>query len=141
MSTEENVALIRRYFDVIWNQGDLAREGEFVSQDVVVHARPFPGQSVGIAGAVEVAGTFRAAMPDLHITHDLLFGEGDKVIQRWHTVGTHRGDLFGVRATGKQLTITGINIFRIAGGRIVERWGTVDALGVLVQLGVVSIPG
>lgn len=142
MSVEKTVALVSRYFEEIWNRGNLASEPEFVHPNIVVHAPPFPGLPAGIAGPIQIVSIFRAAMPDLHLTNDVLFGEDDKVVQRWTTVGTHTGsDLFGVRATSRRLTITGINEFRIDGGRIVERWGTIDALGVLLQLGVVSLPG
>ena len=137
MSVEENKALVRRYFDTIWNKGQFEREPEFVALDIVVHAPPIPGIPDGIAGPLTIVGTFRAAMPDIHLTQDVLFGDGDKVVQIWTTRGIHSGgDLFGFPATGKEMVLTGINIFRVANGRIAERWGTMDLMGLMQQLGV-----
>ena len=138
MSTvEENKALIRRYFETIWNKGEFQRESEFMHQDVIVHAPPIPGIPEGIAGPLAIVGTFRGAMPDLHLTQDVVFGGEDKVVQIWTTRGTHTAsDLFGFKATGKEYVLTGINIFRIKDGRIAERWGTMDVMGLMQQLGV-----
>jgi steroid delta-isomerase-like uncharacterized protein len=137
MSVQENTALVRTYFDTIWNKGQFEREPEFVALDVVVHAPPIPGIPEGIAGPLAIVGTFRAALPDLHLTQDVVFGGDDKVVQIWTTRGTHTGgDLFGFPATGKELVLTGVNIFRIAEGRIAERWGTMDLMGLMQQLGV-----
>ena len=137
MSVEENKALVRRYFDTIWNKGEFQREPEFVALDIVVHAPPIPGIPDGIAGPLAIVGTFRAAVPDLHLTQDVIFGEGDKVVQIWTTRGVHSGAaLFGFPAKGNELVLTGVNIFRIANGRVAERWGTMDLMGLMQQLGV-----
>jgi steroid delta-isomerase-like uncharacterized protein len=142
MAVEENKDLVRRYFDTIWNNGQIEREAEFVAKDIVVHAAPFPGLPPGISGPIFIVTTFRAAMPDIHLTHDDLFGEDDMVVQRWHTTGHHTGeDLFGVPASGKELVITGINQFRVADERLAERWGVVDAVGLMQQLGVIPMQG
>ena len=136
MSVEENKALIRTYFDTIWNKGQFEREPEFVALDVIVHAPPIPGIPDGIKGPLAIVGTFRAALPDLHLTQDVVFGGDDKVVQVWTTRGTHTGEaLFGFPADGTELVLTGVNIFRIANGRIAERWGTMDLIGMMQQLG------
>lgn len=136
MTVEENKALIRTYFDTIWNKGQFEREPEFVALDVVVHAPPIPGIPDGIAGPLAIVGTFRKALPDLHLTQDLVFGGEDKVVQIWTTRGTHSGEaLFGFPATGTELVMTGVNIFRVEKGRIAERWGTMDLIGMMQQLG------
>lgn len=137
MSMQENLDLVRRYFDTIWNKGQFEREPEFIALDVVVHAPPIPGIPDGIAGPLAIVGTFRAALPDIHLTQDVLFGDEDKVVQIWTTRGIHSGaPLFGFPATGREYVLTGINIFRVASGRIVERWGTMDLMGLMQQLGV-----
>ncbi len=137
MTVQENTALVRTYFDTIWNKGEFEREPEFVALDIVVHAPPIPGIPEGIGGPLAIVGAFRGAMPDLHLTQDVVFGGDDKVVQIWTTRGTHTGaDLFGFPATGKELVLTGVNIFRIADGRIAERWGTMDLIGLMQQLGV-----
>src|SRR5207249_8781881 len=101
VSVEENIQLVRNYFDEIWNKGHLENEAQFVERDIVVHAPPIEGLPAGIAGPLQIVGTFRAAMPDLVLTNEDVFGEGDKVIQRWQTKGTHTGaELFGVPPSG-----------------------------------------
>jgi len=138
VSVDENKALVERYFETIWNEGEFDKEPEFVDPDIVVHAPPIPGIPAGIAGPLMIVKTFRAAVPDLHLTNDDLLGEGDLVVQRWTARGKHTGDdLFGAAASGAELTMTGINEFRIESGRIAERWGVMDAAGLLRQLGLV----
>ncbi len=135
-AVKQNEDLIVRYFDTIWNNGQLERESEFVATDVVVHQSPVPGLRDGIAGPLQIVGLFRAAIPDIHLEHLVLFGEGDKVVHRWEAHGHHTGaPLFGVDATQKEIFMTGINTFRVASGRIAERWGHMDTLGLLQQLG------
>jgi steroid delta-isomerase-like uncharacterized protein len=137
----DNKALVARYFETIWNRGDFEHEPEFVAQDCIVHAPPIPGIPDGIAGPLMIVGIFRAAVPDLRLTNVVLIAAGDRVLQRWIVTGSHAGaDLFGVPARGAPLTLSGINEFRIEDGLIAERWGTMDVLGMLQQLGVAPDP-
>lgn len=92
-------------------------------------------------GTKAFTGMYRSAFPDTKMTIDLQIAEGDKVTTRWTAHGTHKGELMGIPATGKQVTITGVGIDRIAGGRIVETWGEFDLMGMMQQLGVVPSPG
>lgn len=138
VTVADNKALVATYFETIWNEGRFDQEPRFVDENVVVHAAPIPGIPSGIAGPLAIVGIFRGAVPDIHVVNDDIFGEGDSVIQRWTARGTHTGTpLFGAPASGEALKITGINEFRIAGGRIVERWGVMDAAGLMQQLGLV----
>jgi predicted ester cyclase len=138
---EANKDLIARYFDTIWNRGEFDREPEFVALDCIVHQPPIPGLPDGIAGPLAIVGTFRGALPDLKLTNVVVIAEGDRVVQRWILKGTHTGaDLFGMPAAGVALTLSGINEFRIANGVIAERWGALDVLGMLQQMGVVPDP-
>lgn len=132
----ENADLLVRYFDTIWNKGQLEREPEFVAIDIVVHQSPIPGLHEGIAGPLQIVGMFRAAMPDIHLEHIIIFGENDKIVHRWEARGHHTGaPLFGADVTNKEIIMTGINTFRVADGRIAERWGHMDIFGLLQQLG------
>lgn len=83
----------------------------------------------------------RSALPDFHTTVEDIIAEGDKVVQRFTARDTHKGEFMGIPPTGKQVTMTGIAIDRIAGSKIVENWANMDMLGMMVQLGVVSPPG
>ena len=81
-----------------------------------------------------------SAFPDGQITIEDQIAEGDKVVVRWAAYMTHRGEFAGIPATGKQLTVAGIDIYRYEGGKRVETWRQWDALGMMRQLGVVPSP-
>jgi steroid delta-isomerase-like uncharacterized protein len=114
---------------------------EIFADDVVDYAPAIPDQPPGREGEKQALATFRSAFPDLRVTTEDLIAEGDKVVLRWTARGTHEGDLPGVPATGKQATLKGIDILRLADGRIVERWAEYDNLGLLQQLGLAPAAG
>jgi predicted ester cyclase len=143
MSTESNKAIARRWHTDLWGAGNLDRAlalaDEIVAADYVDHAMP-PGLAPGVEGLKQQLTTFYTALPDIFSIADDLIAEGDKVVVRWHGGGTHNGEFFGIPPTGTAATITGIHIFRIAGGKIVEHWGNSDDLGMLRQLGAIPAP-
>ena len=81
------------------------------------------------------------AFPDLKRPVEDLVAEGDKVVARWTSVGTHEGAFQGIPPTGKTVTTSGITVFRLEGGKIVEEWSESDMVGMLTQLGVIPSPG
>jgi predicted ester cyclase len=83
---------------------------------------------------------FRSAFPDLHVTSEDIFSEGDKVAYRWTGRGTHKGELLGIEPTGKEVTFRGIDVLRSAGGKVVERWSEYNALEAMQQMGVLPPP-
>ena len=83
---------------------------------------------------------FRAAFPDWHAEMGIVVGEGDLVVEHFTASGTQQGAIFGVPASDRTVTLPGINIWRVRDGRIVERWGRLDELGLLRQLGLVNLP-
>ena len=95
---------------------------------------PLPGQQPGRDGHKQIVTVFRAAFPDLRVTTEDLITEGDRVALRWKAEGTHMGELMGIPPTGKHVTLTGIEILRIADGRIVERWAEDNGQAVIQQL-------
>ena len=134
--SEQNKALARRYFEAE-NNGNLAAMDELIAADVVVHGGLFPELPSGPAGIKEIHTTLRTAFPDISVTVEDMIAEGDKVVTRWTIRGTHKGELMGIAPTGKQITEEGIEIFRIAGGKIVEIRLIHDRLGLMQQLGVI----
>jgi steroid delta-isomerase-like uncharacterized protein len=99
-----------------------------------------PGLPPGPEGLKQLIAMYRAAFPDMTMKIADQIAEGDKVVSRWKVTGTHKGDLMGISGSGKQVTITGIFIDRIAGGQIQESWASWDALGMLQQIGAVPVP-
>ncbi len=120
MSTEDNKALIRRFYEEVFNKKNLAAIDDFFAPDHVDHTLP---------------------LPDLHLTIEDMIAEGDKVVTWFTTHGTQRGALGDIPPTGKQVTVSTIEITRIAGGKIVEDSGLDDRLGMLQQLGLVPAMG
>jgi steroid delta-isomerase-like uncharacterized protein len=135
MSTEENKAIVRRIFDEFLNTGDPDAADELFAADFVNHS-PGRGAAPDREGMKRFISSLRRTFPDMKLTPDDLIAEGDKVTVRMTISGTHRGEIAGVAATGKQVTWDAISILRFAGGKAVERWNISDELGLLRQLGV-----
>lgn len=133
---ETNKTIARRFCHDIWGKGDLAAADELIAENLVDN-NPAPGQGPGREGHKQVLLAFRSAFPDLSFTTDDIIAEGDKVVLRFTARGTHQGDLMGIPATGKAITMSGIEILRIADGRIAERWSQEDEMGLMQQLGVI----
>jgi steroid delta-isomerase-like uncharacterized protein len=140
MSTEENKAIARRVNDEVWSEGHLDVIDELFADDFVATIVGAPEQIRGPQGFREFVVMYRTAFPDLRITVDEQFAEGETVVTRWTATGTNEGELMGIPATGKQATTAGININRISDGKLVEGWGLFDQLGLLQQLGAVPVP-
>jgi steroid delta-isomerase-like uncharacterized protein len=140
MSTEENKAIARRVNDEVWSEGHLDVIDELFADDFVATIVGAPEQIRGPQGFREFVVMYRTAFPDLRITVDEQFAEGETVVTRWTATGTNEGELMGIPATGKQATTAGININRISNGKLVVGWGLFDQLGLLQQLGAVPVP-
>ena len=117
MSVEENKAIVRRWIDAL-NQDQPEVADQLFSPD-------FEGGR-GPTQAKEVHRDVRTAIPDYVVTVDDWIAEGDKVVTRWTLRGNHQQSLWGMPASGKQVTWTGITIWRIADGKIVQAWQVTD---------------
>lgn len=138
-ATEQNKEIVRDYIDRLFTKGDLTAVDDYLAEDYADHDPPFgtPGGREGMRGA---AAMFREGFPDWRTEVGHLIAEGDLVCERFTASGVQRGTVMGVPPTGKTVTLPGIQIFRISGGKITERWGQLDELGLLRQLGLVSDP-
>ena len=134
MDAQKNKALIRRLYEEVYANWDFGVLDELIAGDFVGHGAP-PGTPPGPAGVRQFYAWLRAAFPDIRYSVEDLVAEGDKVVVRWRWRGTHQGEYYGIPPSGKPVTATGIAIYRIAGGKCVERWVGFNALGVLQQLG------
>ncbi len=137
---DANKKVVTEFIDRLFSRGDLAAVDEYLSEEFVNHDPPF-GVSADREGMRSAASGFRAAFPDWHSELHLLIGENDLVAEVFTASGTHRGEMMGVAPTGRQLSVQGINVFRLRDGRITERWGRLDDLGFLQQLGVAPSVG
>jgi steroid delta-isomerase-like uncharacterized protein len=137
-TTEQNKTIVRDFIDGLFTKGDLGAVDDYLAADFINHDPPF-GASADREGMRSAGAMFRAASPDWHSDLHLLVAEEDVVVELFTASGTQRGEVMGVPPSGKTLTLRGINIFRIADGKIVERWGRLDDLGFLQQLGIVDV--
>lgn len=137
MSTEENKAIARRWNEEVWNKGNLAAIDELFITDFVFNYPP-PGAAPDREGYKQFLTRNFATWADIHCTIEDMVAEGDKVAVRWTWTGTHKGEfeLMGIAPTGKQVTMTGISIMHIVGGKIAKEWTEEDMLGMMQQLGV-----
>ena len=136
MSTDDNKALVQRFFEEVINQKNVAALDQFVSPNAVNHTVP--------SGLPHEPNQFLSmhlnAFPDVKATVENLLADGDKVVALVSYRGTHRGAFRAISPTGKPISVMGINIFRIVNGKMEEHWGFADRLSALQQLGVVSPP-
>jgi steroid delta-isomerase-like uncharacterized protein len=134
VSTEEHKAISRRFFDEVGNKGNVAAIDELVSPHFINHSLR-TRLSSDLDGFKRTWAMFRTVFPDFNVTVDDAIAEGDKVVVRITNRGTHQGEFFGISPTHREVTFTSIVIFRIADGKIAERWGVLDMFGLLQQLG------
>jgi steroid delta-isomerase-like uncharacterized protein len=131
--SEQNKEIVRASFEPL--EDILAAHESLYGADWVGH---FPGMPpLDAAGHRQYSEVMISAFPDLDRTIEDLVAEGDKVVARWTAKGTHTGDFQGIAPSGRVATSSGITIFRIADGRIVEEWSESDMLGLLQQLGAI----
>jgi steroid delta-isomerase-like uncharacterized protein len=116
--SEENKALVRRYFEEIWDKGNLDLIDELFTTDFVRHGpTATEGEVRGQEGFESLVSMYRSALPDLRVSIEDLIAEGDRVVTRWTARGTHQGELMGNAPTGNPATIRGILVDRISGAR------------------------
>ncbi len=132
---DRNKQFVDSFIQELFTKGDLDAVDRYLAPDFVDHDPPVPDAPSGAEGMRRAAAMFREALPDWHSVPDQFVAEGDIVMERFIARGTHRGELMGVAPTGKTLVLAGINVFRVDGDKIVERWGRLDELGLLRQLG------
>ena len=150
MSTEENKALIRSWFDFPGQEEWLRQRPEFKNVEATeaeklkiaaIFAPEFiahrPEGDMPFEGFVELQISRLRAFPDLSSTVEDIIAEGQKVMVRFIVRGTHLGMFRGLPATGKKIEVGGIGIYRCGGGKIVEGWSYLDTLGMMQQLGMI----
>jgi predicted ester cyclase len=134
-------AMYRRWLLEVWGQGNYSVAGELIAEDLVDHNRA-PGQPPGRAGDVWMAKMVRTAFPDAAFQADVVVADGDYVIGRWTMTATNTGpfELFGLPPTGRPVTMTGQEIFRVRDGKFAEVWHQEDVGAMLNALGLEPPP-
>ncbi|MEO5905318.1 MAG: ester cyclase [Saprospiraceae bacterium] len=124
----------------LWDKGNLSIADDIFQQHFTDHD-PVQGQGPNVEGYKQMIAGFKSAFPDLRVRNeDVIEDEREnKVVVRWTAQGTHTGELMQIPATGKKVSLRGVDILRVEDGKIVERWGEFDALGMLAQLGVIQL--
>jgi steroid delta-isomerase-like uncharacterized protein len=135
MSKEQNIHTQKSFGEAV-NTNDLQRFKDLLSPHVVDH-NPAPTQRPGPQGFIDFFAEFIAAFPDLAIDVEHMVADDHNVAIAYTITGTQRGDFMGVPPTGRRIRASGLQIARFEDGRIVERWGSSDQLGILQQIGAI----
>jgi steroid delta-isomerase-like uncharacterized protein len=139
--SEVNKALIQRFVEEAFNEGNLDVVDEVYASSFISHDPTTPEGQGRPKAVKQFVNTYLGAFPDGHTTVEDMVVEGDKVAYRWTFRGTQQGELIGIPPTGEQVEITGITINRLSGSKIEEQWNNFDQLGLMRQLGVAPAPG
>ena len=135
MLTDDNKKISCRLFEEIWNNGDLKIIDEIISEDFLLHIGNI--EIKGLTNYTNYIKSYRNAFPDVHFKIEDLIAEEDKVVERYTATGTHKGEFYGIPPTNKKGKISGIDIVRITNGKMTERWGQADLLGLIKQLDII----
>jgi steroid delta-isomerase-like uncharacterized protein len=128
----ENESVVRRFFEELWNDGDLDCADDVLAAAHVHHLGD--DRLEGPDALKDAVRGFRTAFPDLHFALEDVVSDRDRVVVRWTATGTHEAEFGGILASGKQVRWTGIDLVRLEDGRIVELWASADAAGLFEQL-------
>ena len=133
MSREDNIAAQEKLGELI-NTGDIDRLHEVFADDVVDHD-PAPDQGPGPDGFKSFFRTLKSGFPDAQVEPATIVADDEHVALAYTLTGTHEGEFQGVAPTGRRIEVRGLQIGRFRDGKIVERWGSTDELGIMQQLG------
>ena len=138
MGKEENLAALGKFAEAV-NKGNFDLFREAVAPECLDHD-PAPGQGRGPEGYRKFFSAMREAFPDLSVAPDTMVADEESLAFAYTMTGTHQGVLMGIAPTGKKMSIRGVAILKFRDGKMVERWGSSDQLGMLQQLGVTQLP-
>jgi steroid delta-isomerase-like uncharacterized protein len=137
----ENKAIVLRLYEEVWNKRKLEVVNELISPSHALQGPNIFGSSIGPEAYKRQVSRFLDGYPDLLWTIEDTIGEKDKVVACWTISGTHKGDFMGVPATNKKVSVDGMTIHHIAGGKIMDSHSNWDTLGMMQQLGAIPALG
>jgi steroid delta-isomerase-like uncharacterized protein len=133
--------ILHRWFDEIWNRGNVDAADEMMAPDAVLFRLDEEGEDAPGAEALKTfVRRFRAAFPDINVQVLDVFVCGDQVAGRWTATGTHTGDSLGIPATGRAVKFDGMSMARLKDGKVLQGWNVYDTYKMMQQLGVVASP-
>jgi steroid delta-isomerase-like uncharacterized protein len=135
----EQKQVMERFYEEVVNAGDVDKIDELLVEDFVEHEE-LPGLSQDREGVKQFFRQLRSAFPDVRFQPEDVISEGELTAARYTMTGTHEGEFMGVPPTGKQVTVSGIDIVRLRDGKGLEHWGQFDAMGLMQQLGALPAP-
>ncbi len=135
MAEPQNAQVLRDVFDA-WNAHDVERFAKLLAPDTVWQSDAFPQPFQGHAGARQFFQVYVGGFPDLHLDVEQILGEGDTVVARWRSSGTHRGDLAGIKPTNRRSELNGCTVAEVKAGKVGRTWIYFDNATMLRQLGV-----
>ena len=138
MSIAKNKTIVRRYFEECLNQGKMETIDEVISPTYVSHYPAGYDLGGGPDDVKQIVSSMRRGFPNVHFAIEDFVSQGEKVVARWTFHGTHDGNFMGITATGKEASVAGIAVYRIADEKIEEVWLSWDVFGLLKQLGVLA---
>ena len=128
-----NKGLVRRFYKEVFVDWNMALVDQVVSPQFISHDWP-KGGPTGPRAFRDFYSAIRYALPNARYEVDDLIAEGDRVVVRWRLIGTHQGDFLGIAPTGRAIALNGIAIYRVEGGKLMERWVVSDLHGVLEEI-------
>jgi predicted ester cyclase len=137
--TEGNVKVVRQLLEAVFNQHNTARFGEFFEKNAKWHGGAL-GTVEGTENMVGLFGSVFSAIPDLKLSEQEIVAQGDNVVVRVVVEGTHKGNLLGIPATGKHLRWDGVDLYKLANGRVTDDWAGDDWLAIMIQTGAFKAP-
>ena len=140
--SEQNKAIVRRWFEEVWNRGRVETIDELLAPHGIGHGLgDSEADTHGPEGFKPFVANLRGAIPDMHISLDDVIGEGDRVALRFTLRGTHTGPGLGIPPSGNRVQIQGVIIVKLLNGQLVEAWNSYDQLGLLRQIGALPAGG
>ncbi len=138
-SAQQNVAVVSRIWDEIWNLGSLEVCEQVLASDYVGH---LPLMTVKGPGEFrDMVAVYRTAYPDVNLTVEDIFAIGDRIAVRWVSRGTHLGPMMGIPPSNAKIEVMGISLFRMENGKVAEEWEGFDTFGMMQQIGAIPGPG
>jgi predicted ester cyclase len=134
-----NIEIARDYTRRVFNAHNPDLAAEFVTRDVKWHGGTL-GTVEGVENLVGLLRGFIGALPDLNAQEQNVVAQGDMVALRFVVEATHQGDLLGIAPTGRRVRWDAIDVYRLAGGKIIEEWAADDLTAILHQVGAYTPP-